>query len=170
MLLGLAGALLLTQICRSARAAYYTLVTAPILMPGMVIGIATVLFWDRVAGALVGARRDSIFYDGIFLTMLGQSCFIAAYCMLVFVARLQRFDEQLLRRRSTSGATNTQAFRKILLPYPAPGDRSAAVIAFLAASRTTTPRCSRLATTPRSRSRWRRRSGSGSIPRSARWR
>ena len=61
VLLGLAGALLLTQIWPRARAAYYTLITAPILMPGVVIGIATVLFWDRVAGAF-GAGYGSILY------------------------------------------------------------------------------------------------------------
>ena len=58
LLLGLAGAMLLTQIFPRARAAYYTIVTSPILMPGIVIGIATVLFWDRVA-RLLGASRDS---------------------------------------------------------------------------------------------------------------
>ena len=131
VLLGLAGALLLTQIGRRARAAYYTLVTAPILIPGVVIGIATVLFWDRVAGG-IGADYGGPLYDGIFLTTLGQSCFIASYCMLVFVARLQRFDEQLVDAALDLGATNVQAFRKILLPFLQPAIASAAVIAFLA--------------------------------------
>ena len=99
--LGLAGALLLTQIWPRARAAYYTLITAPILMPGVVIGIATVLFWDRVATPSAPSCGGTALH-GIFLTMLGQSCFIAAYCMLVFVARLQRFDEGRSRRRSIS--------------------------------------------------------------------
>ena len=131
VLLGLAGSLLLTQIWPRARAAYYTLITAPILMPGVVIGIATVLFWDRFA-ASVGADYGSALYDGIFLTTLGQSCFIASYCMLVFVARLQRFDHQLIDAALDLGATNTQAFRKILLPFLRPAITSAAVIAFLA--------------------------------------
>ena len=129
--LGLAGAMLLTQIWPKARAAYYTLITAPILMPGVVIGIATVLFWDRIAGAF-GSGYGGPLYDGIFLTTMGQACFIAAYCMLVFVARLQRFDEQLLEAVLDLGATNTQAFRKILLPYLRPAIASAAVIALLA--------------------------------------
>ena len=129
--LGLAGSLLLTQIWPRARTAYYTLITAPILMPGVVIGIATVLFWDRVATALGGSYGGPL-YDGIFLTTMGQSCFIAAYCMLVFVARLQRFDEGLLEAALDLGATNVQAFRKILLPFLRPAIGSAAVIAFLA--------------------------------------
>jgi spermidine/putrescine transport system permease protein len=129
--LGLAGSLLLTQIWPRARSAYYTLVTAPILMPGVVIGISTVLFWDRLAHGL-GADYGGAFYNGIFLTILGQSCFIASYCMLVFVARLQRFDLQLMDAALDLGASNAQAFRKILLPFLKPAIFSAAVIAFLA--------------------------------------
>lgn len=129
--LGLAGALLLTQIWPRARTAYYTLITGPILMPGVVIGISTVLFWDRAATA-IGAEYGGPLYDGIFLTTMGQSCFIAAYCMLVFVARLQRFDHALLEAALDLGATNVQAFRKILLPFLRPAIGSAAVIAFLA--------------------------------------
>jgi spermidine/putrescine transport system permease protein len=131
VLLGLAGSLLLTQIWPKARAAYYTVITVPILIPGVVIGISTVLFWDRVATG-VGAGYGSALYDGIFLTILGQSCFIASYCMLVFVARLQRFDHQLIDAALDLGATNAQAFRKILLPFLKPAIASAAVIAFLA--------------------------------------
>lgn len=129
--LGLAGSLLLTQIWPRARSAYYTLVTAPILMPGVVIGISTVLFWDRVASTF-GAGYGSALYNGIFLTVLGQSCFIASYCMLVFVARLQRFDMQLVDAALDLGASNAQAFRKILLPFLKPAIFSAAIIAFLA--------------------------------------
>ncbi|MFO1075995.1 MAG: ABC transporter permease subunit, partial [Geminicoccaceae bacterium] len=117
--LGLAGSLLLTQIWPRARTVYYTLITAPILMPGVVIGISTVLFWDRVATAF-GGEYGGPLYDGIFLTTMGQSCFIAAYCMLVFVARLQRFDSALLEAALDLGASNVQAFRKILLPYLQP--------------------------------------------------
>jgi spermidine/putrescine transport system permease protein len=129
--LGLAGALMLTQIWPGARAVYYTIVTSPVLMPGIVIGIATVLFWDRVAKSL-GAGSDSLFYHGIFQTVLAQSSFIAAYCMLVFVARLQRFDQVQMEAALDLGATNVQAFRKILLPFLRPAIFSAAVIAFLA--------------------------------------
>jgi spermidine/putrescine transport system permease protein len=131
VLLGLAGSLLLTQIWPRARAAYYTVITAPILMPGVVIGISTVLFWDRVASG-AGAGYGGPLYDGLFLTTMGQSCFIASYCMLVFVARLQRFDYQLIDAALDLGATNAQAFRKILLPFLRPAIASAAIIAFLA--------------------------------------
>jgi len=52
--------------------------------------------------------------------------------MLVFVARLQRFDPGLTEAALDLGATHTQAFRKILLPFMRPAIASAAVLAFLA--------------------------------------
>jgi len=129
--LGLAGALFLTQIRPSLRTAYYTLITAPILIPGVVLGISTLIFWDRTA-QLLGFGTDSVFYNGIFLTVAGQSSFISSYCMLVIISRLQRFDTGQVEAALDLGATNTQAFRKILLPFLKPAIISAAVIAFLA--------------------------------------
>ena len=129
--IGLAGALFLTQIAARARAGTYTVFISPILIPGVVLGIATLLFWDRVARR-IGMAYGGLLYDGIFLTVLGQSCFIASYCLLVFLARLQRFDGQLIEAALDLGATNTQAFRRILLPFLKPAILGAAVIAFLA--------------------------------------
>jgi spermidine/putrescine transport system permease protein len=129
--LGLAGALFLTQVWPRARAAYYTVIISPVLMPGVVLGISTILFWDRTA-KLMGASTESGFYNGIFLTILGQSSFIASYCMLIFIARLQRFDTGLMEAALDLGATQAQAFRKILLPFLKPAIGSAAVLAFLA--------------------------------------
>lgn len=129
--LGLAGALFLTQIRPSARAGYYTLITAPILIPGVVLGISTLIFWDRTA-QLLGFGTDSFFYNGIFLTVLGQSSFISSYCMLMIIARLQRFDTGQIEAALDLGATNTQAFRRIMLPFLKPAIISAGIIAFLA--------------------------------------
>ena len=129
--LGLAGALFLTQIRPSARAGYYTLITAPILIPGVVLGISTLIFWDRMAQFL-GFGTDSFFYNGIFLTVLGQSSFISSYCMLMIIARLQRFDTGQIEAALDLGATNAQAFRRIMLPFLKPAIISAGIIAFLA--------------------------------------
>ena len=129
--LGLAGALMLTQVKERIRPWYYTIVISPILVPGVVLGISTLLFWDRV-GLMFGMSRESIFYDGIFLTIIGQSTFISAYTMLLFIARLQRFDYGLEEAAMDLGATSVQAFTKILLPFLKPAIASAAVLAFLA--------------------------------------
>ena len=129
--IGLAGALMLMQVGPRVRPWYYTVTIAPILVPGVVLGISTLLFWDRV-GLMLGATEDSIFYDGIFLTIVGQATFISAYAMLIFIARLQRFDTALEEAALDLGATHVQTFRKILLPFLRPAIGSAAVLAFLA--------------------------------------
>ncbi len=129
--LGLAGALMLTQVKERIRPWYYTIVISPILVPGVVLGISTLLFWDRI-GTMLGASRNSLFYDGFFLTIIGQATFISAYTMLVFISRLQRFDLFQEEAALDLGATHLQAFRKILLPFLRPAILSAAVLAFLA--------------------------------------
>ncbi len=127
--LGLAGALLLTQVPDRARPWYYTILISPILVPGVVLGISTLIFWDRMGQMLFG---DSVFYNGYFLTILGQSTFISAYTMLIFIARLQRFDPALEEAALDLGASHIQTFRRVLLPFLKPAIGSAAILAFLA--------------------------------------
>lgn len=129
--IGLAAALVLTQVWPKLRTTYYTIIIAPILIPGVVIGISTIVFWDRVS-QVFGPSTDALFHNGLFLTILGQSTFIASYAMLIFVARLQRFDPDLTEAALDLGASHTQAFRKIMLPFLRPAVASAAVLAFLA--------------------------------------
>ena len=129
--IGLAGALLLAQLSNRVRQVYYTLTISTILVPGVVLGISTLIFWDRM-GMMFNVDYESFFYDGIFLTIIGQSTFISAYTMLVFMSRLQRFDPVLEEAALDLGATNVQTFRKILLPFLKPAIGSAAVLAFLA--------------------------------------
>ena len=129
--LGLAGALMLTQVSDRIRPWYYTIVISPILIPGVVLGISTLVFWDRM-GRLFNAGYDSFFYDGIFLTIAGQSTFVAAYSMLIFISRLQRFDAVQEEAALDLGASHVQTFRKILLPFLKPAVGSACVLGFLA--------------------------------------
>jgi spermidine/putrescine transport system permease protein len=131
--LGLAGALLMTQIGPRLRPAYYTIVVSPVLTPGVILGISTLVFWDRIGVVATGTPPDyqSVFYNGFFLTILGQSSFISAYCMLVFLARLQRFDATQEEAALDLGASNVQVFRKILLPFLKPAILSSAVLSFL---------------------------------------
>jgi len=125
--LGLAGAMVMTQIYARARSLYYLVVVSPVLTPGVIIGISTVIFWRDVADSI---GSESV-YDGLFLATLGQSTFISAYCMLIFLSRLQRFDQSQREAALDLGATHTQVFFHILLPFLKPAIFSAAVIAFL---------------------------------------
>ena len=125
--LGLAGAIVMQQIHSRARGFYYLVVMSPVLTPGVIIGISTVIFW-RDFTTMTGTR---FLYDGTVLAVLGQSSFISAYCMLIFLSRLQRFDRALEEAGLDLGASRTQVFFHILLPYLRPAVLSAAVLAFL---------------------------------------
>jgi spermidine/putrescine transport system permease protein len=125
---GLAGAIIMTQIYWRARGLYYLIVVSPVLTPGVILGISTVIFWKDVT-SWTGAK---FLYDGFFLTILGQSTFISAYCMLVFLSRLQRFDRAQEEAALDLGASYPQVFVHILLPFLRPAVLSASVLAFLA--------------------------------------
>ncbi|WP_338053645.1 ABC transporter permease [Prosthecomicrobium hirschii] len=125
--IGLAGALVMTQVYARARSFYYLIVVSPVLTPGVIIGISTVVFW-RQATQMTGLK---FIYDGTVLTVLAQSSFISAYTMLIFLARLARFDRTLEEAALDLGASRAQVFRHVLLPFMLPAIGSAAVIAFL---------------------------------------
>lgn len=129
--IGLAGALALSELGPKLRATLYTVLITPILIPGVVLGISTIVFWGAL-GRSVGAGYGTFFYNGMFLTLAGQVTFVSAYAMLVFLARLQRFDPLLTEAALDLGATPGQAFRKILLPFLGPAIGSAAFLTFLA--------------------------------------
>ncbi|TDX33023.1 spermidine/putrescine transport system permease protein [Modicisalibacter xianhensis] len=118
--IGVASALFLTTVESRAKPFVYGLILSPLLTPGVIIGISTLIFW-----------REFGVSGGTFLTVLGQATFISAYVMLMVMARLQRFDRTLERAALDLGATPWQAFRRVLLPFLKPAILSAAVIAFL---------------------------------------
>ena len=125
---GLAGAIVMQQVYARARSFYYLVVVSPVLTPGVIIGISTVIFWRDFTG-ITGTR--GFLYDGVVLSVLGQSSYISAYCMLIFLSRLQRFDHALEEAGQDLGASNAQVFRHILIPFLRPAILSASVLAFL---------------------------------------
>jgi spermidine/putrescine transport system permease protein len=94
---------------------------SPILAPGIVLGISTFIFWSQQVGL-----RASWWTAG-----LAQTSFIAAYCMLIFMARLQRFDTTLEEAGLDLGASPRQVFWRITVPYLRPAFLSAIALAFL---------------------------------------
>lgn len=128
--ISLAAAIMMTQIYQRVQPYYYVIVVSPVLTPGVILGISTLVFWDRL-GTLAEAPYESLYYNGMWLTIVGQSTFISAYCMLVFLARLQRFDRTQEEAALDLGATHVQVFWKILIPFLRPAIFAAAVLAFL---------------------------------------
>jgi spermidine/putrescine transport system permease protein len=125
--IGLAAAIVMTQIYHRARSLYYLVVVSPVLTPGVILGISTVIFWKDLT-TLTGLK---FLYNGIFLATIGQCTFISAYCMLIFLSRLQRFDRAQEEAALDLGASYPQVFFHILLPFLKPAILSAAILAFL---------------------------------------
>lgn len=126
--MALAGALVMTQLLKTSRSYYYFLAVTPVLTPGIVIGIATVVFWRDFTG-LVGLR--GLLYNGTVLTVIAQSSFVTSYCMLIILSRLQRFDISQEEAALDLGASYPQVFRDVLLPFLRPALLSSALLAFL---------------------------------------
>ncbi|MGH6720215.1 MAG: ABC transporter permease, partial [Alphaproteobacteria bacterium] len=119
--LGLGGALMLVRLQIKAKSLVYAILVSPILAPGIVLGISAFIFWSQQ----VGLRASW------WTAALAQSSFISAYCMLIFMARLQRFDTTLEEAGLDLGATPRQVFWRITVPYMRPAFLSAAALAFL---------------------------------------
>jgi spermidine/putrescine transport system permease protein len=117
--LGTAGAILVNSISGKVRGVLYGVMVAPILMPGAVIGISTLLFWNQISVP-----------PGLHLSVLGQVSFIAAFVMLLVLARLQSFDPALEEAALDLGASHGQVLRRILLPHLMPALGAGAAIAF----------------------------------------
>lgn len=119
--IGLAAGLLLTRLHFCARDWLYALLVSPILTPGIILGISTFLFWDRwfqISG-------------GLWTAIMGQATFISAYCMLLIMARAQRFDTTQEEAAFDLGASHGQVFWKITLPFLKPALLSSGVLAFM---------------------------------------
>jgi spermidine/putrescine transport system permease protein len=117
--IGTAGAILVNSLKGRSRTLLYAVMIAPVLTPGAVIGISTLLFWTK--------------YNipaGLHLAVLGQTSFIAAYVMLMVLARLQSFDGALEEAALDLGASHSQMMRRILLPHLYPAIFAGAVLAF----------------------------------------
>jgi spermidine/putrescine transport system permease protein len=117
--IGTAGAILVNSIGGRLRGILYGLMVAPILIPGVVIGISTLLFWHQFS---VGS--------GLHLSVLGQVSYIASFVMLLVLARLQSFDPGLEEAALDLGASHAQVMRRILLPHLYPAIGAGAAISF----------------------------------------
>ena len=119
VVIGTAAAILINSISGRLRTVLYGLMVAPILAPGIVIGVSTLLFWNQLG---IGS--------GLHLSALGQVSYIAAFVMLLVLARLQSFDQGLEEAALDLGATHAQVMRRILLPHLYPAMAAGAAIAF----------------------------------------
>ena len=117
---GLAGALILARLEGRATTFLYALMVSPILTPGIILGLSTLIFWSPLG---IGA--------GLTLATIAQASFITSYCMLMFLARLARYDTTLDEAALDLGAGPAFVFRRITLPFLMPTVMTASGIALL---------------------------------------
>ena len=58
---------------------FYSISIMPVLFPGVIIGISTVVLWDRIAGLGGGGFISDVGRNGIFLTILAHVIKIAFF-------------------------------------------------------------------------------------------
>lgn len=119
--LGLSGALVLSRLSSRANGLLYATLVSPMLTPGIILGITTMIFWRDAFGVQAG----------LFTAMVAQTSFIASYCMLMFMARLSRQDRTLEEAAADLGASPFFTFRRVTLPFLMPTVVTAAMIAVL---------------------------------------
>jgi spermidine/putrescine transport system permease protein len=130
---GTANAFLLERARFKGRAALSLAMLAPLVIPGVILGISILAFASRLAQLaddLFGLELDFL-RPGLPLVVLGQFAYIVAITTLTIAARLRRFDAALEEAAWNLGATRGAVLWTITLPYLRPALLGAAAIAYL---------------------------------------
>ena len=130
---GTVNAFLIERTQFRGKAALSLLMLAPLVIPGVILGISILAFASRIAqfaDDVFGWELDFL-RPGLALVVLGQFSYIVAIATLTISARLKRFDITLEEAAYNLGATRTAVLRTITLPYLKPALIGAAVISFL---------------------------------------
>jgi spermidine/putrescine transport system permease protein len=133
VLVGTANAFLMERAQFPGKGALSMLMLAPLVIPGVILGISILAFASRIADLcsdMLGLDLDFL-RPGLPLVVMGQFSYIAAIATLTISARLKRFDRTLEEAALNLGASNAAVLRTITLPYLRPAMIGAAAIAFL---------------------------------------
>ena len=133
VLVGTANAFVLERAVFRGKAALSLLMLAPLVIPGVILGISILAFASRLA-----QLADDLFElelgflrPGLSLVVLGQFSYIVSIATLTIAARLKRFDTTLEEAAFNLGASRVAVFTTIVLPYLGPALIGAAAISFL---------------------------------------
>jgi spermidine/putrescine transport system permease protein len=130
---GTANAFVLERAVFRGKAALSLLMLAPLVIPGVILGISILAFASRVAqlaGDLFGVELGFL-RPGLPLVVLGQFSYIVSIATLTIAARLKRFDRTLEEAAFNLGASRLAVLRDIVLPFLRPALIGAAAISFL---------------------------------------
>jgi spermidine/putrescine transport system permease protein len=97
---------------------------AMIVVPDIVMAVGLLMFYAVVRNAL------GFLEPGLLTMTLGHITFQVPFVTLVVQARLAGLDASLIEAARDLGATDTQAFRHVVLPLIGPGVLAGALLAF----------------------------------------
>lgn len=112
----------------------YFLMLAPLVIPGVILGISILAFAHSVAKTLVdyvGRNAVAFLQPGPWLVIFGQISFIITLTTLVINSRLRKFDLSLEEAAMDLGASKAKAILTITIRFLAPAIIGAGIIAFL---------------------------------------
>ena len=130
---GTANAFLLERALFRGKSALSLLMLAPLVIPGVILGISILAFASRLAqfaDDLWGLELDFL-RPGLPLVVAGQFSYIVSIATLTIAARLKRFDATLEEAAFNLGASRAAVLRTVTLPYLGPALVGAAAISFL---------------------------------------
>ncbi|MFA7560419.1 MAG: ABC transporter permease [Sphaerochaeta sp.] len=111
----------------------YFLMIAPMVIPGVILGISILMFSNTV-GLFIEDHLGiylKFLGPGFPLVVLGQSSFISTIVALVVSARLKKFDRTLEEAAYNLGANRAEVMWFITLKYLSPSIIGGAAMAFL---------------------------------------
>jgi spermidine/putrescine transport system permease protein len=117
--LGTTAALALHRYAGRLQRLHSVLVSVPLVMPEILMGMSLLLFFATIGLEL-----------GVFSIFLAHVTFSVSFVAMVVLGRLQDFDDSLLEAARDLGATAWAATWRVLLPLLAPGIAAGALLAF----------------------------------------
>ena len=133
VLVGTANAFLIERTQFRGKQALSLLMLAPLVIPGVILGISILAFASRIANLaddLWGLELEFL-RPGLPLVVLGQFSYIVSIATLTITARLKRFDITLEEAAYNLGASRLAVLWTITLPYLKPALIGSAAISFL---------------------------------------
>ena len=125
VLLGTMAALAMVRFGRfRGRTGFGALVTAPLVMPEVILGLSTLLLLVSMGG-LFGLPSK-----GLVAIWIAHVTFTLAYVTVVVSSRLSELDKSLEEAALDLGETQWSTFRLIILPLVMPGIISALLMSF----------------------------------------
>jgi putative spermidine/putrescine transport system permease protein len=121
LLLGTAAAYAVARGQFRGREAIATFVVSPLMMPGLVVGVALLQFFREI-----GLR------DAYLSLILGHVVITLPFIMRTLLAALVAFDFALIDAARTLGCTTWRAVAKVMVPNLAPAFLTGGLFAFLA--------------------------------------